>query len=481
MSAPRRLLLASRVRPFSLREISQRSKCSIMIEGDCTTLVNPINGDAKAFLLDRCFLLHRKCCFRLRDVFAGRSYNSFDPQSEAYIHNDQIFEDTGPAIASSIKNEHNVSVFVMGSPGTGKTHTLVGTQDDPGLIPRTLELLFACVLYCLSATRWLVHPVFLRYVENLNSGLEENFDHTTHLFGKVYDVGAEKWRDLLSSKHVTGGMPLKTDTLYGAYVSGLTKHKLATLDDCEGFLASVISASQSFGPSFHAIVTFDIVRVPQANPTAMRYTKVHLVRLSPSVGEASLIAQASKAPLPKDKAMTAWSSVMLALASATPGRTTVVPSRESVMTRLLHDSMVLLLTPFPQLSLLHHPRLLHAPPLLSARCHPPTCNTKILPTPSAASFVQKVNLFIFFYQRSLLIRPFPGNTDASSIRPDPLLLRPDLAGEWVPAAGGGWRWAYVRACAALRETMRALLTVYRYFAKPDGTVSSSVPNILASP
>jgi hypothetical protein len=71
------------------------------------------------------------------------------------------------------------------------------------------------------------------------------------------------------------------------------------------------------------------------------YTKVHFVRLSPSVGEASLIAQASKTPLPKDKAMTAWSSVMLALASATVGKTLVVPSRESVMTRLLHDSMVI--------------------------------------------------------------------------------------------------------------------------------------------
>jgi hypothetical protein len=31
----------------------QQSKCSIMIERDCTTLVNPITGDAKAFLLDR--------------------------------------------------------------------------------------------------------------------------------------------------------------------------------------------------------------------------------------------------------------------------------------------------------------------------------------------------------------------------------------------------------------------------------------------
>ena len=79
---------------------------------------------------------------------------------------------------------------------------------------------------------------------------------------------------------------------------------------------------------------------PNTKPCC-RYTKVHLVRLSPSVGEASLIAQASKAPLPKDKAMTAWSSVMLALAAAAPGKQPLVPSRESVMTRLLHDSVVI--------------------------------------------------------------------------------------------------------------------------------------------
>jgi hypothetical protein len=52
-----------------------------------------------------------------------------------------------------------------------------------------------------------------RYVENLNSGVEENFNHTTHLFGKVYDVSAEKWRDLMSAKHVTGGLALKMDAL----------------------------------------------------------------------------------------------------------------------------------------------------------------------------------------------------------------------------------------------------------------------------
>ena len=39
---------------------------------------------------------------------ACRSYNSFDPESEACVRNDKIFEDVGPAIASSIKNEQNV-------------------------------------------------------------------------------------------------------------------------------------------------------------------------------------------------------------------------------------------------------------------------------------------------------------------------------------------------------------------------------------
>ena len=110
----------------------------------------------------------------------------------------------------------------------------------------------------------------------MNSGVEENYSHTTHLFGKLYDVGAEKWRDLLSSKHVTGGLSLKTDALYGPYVSGLTKHKLATPEDCESFLASLISASQSFGSSLHAMVTFDIVRVPLAHPSAMRYCVSYL-------------------------------------------------------------------------------------------------------------------------------------------------------------------------------------------------------------
>ena len=277
---------------------------------------------------------------------------------------------------------------------------------------------------------------------------------------------AEKWRDLLNSKHVTGGLCLKTDALYGSYISGLTKHKLASLQDCEAFLASVISASQSFGTAFHTIVTFDVVRVPQANPSALRcftpsnpsavnqhrntvvmqhgrYTKVHLVRLSPSVGEASLIAQASKAPLPKDKAMTAWSSVMLALASAAVGKAPVVPSRESVMTRLLHDAMVMPLFKLQHLSPDVHLPTPSPPPSSHAtgRSMHHGCNRHSIPvSPAVQGFFKYVSLprahqrqnpFPFF---SIMLRVL--HVDASAMQtPRPCAPTPPCCVLTSPANG----------------------------------------------
>ena len=139
--------------------------------------------------------------------------------------------------------------------------------------------------------------------------------------------------------------------------------------------------------------------------------------------------------------MAAWSSVMLALASATPGKAPVVPSRESVMTRLLHDAMVATLLQFPLCTLLLIPpdRLHPALQSSSAPCPLPTSSTKTLRIHFAAWSAPKARRFPFscFFLASF------SPPDASCVRPDPLLLRPDLAGEWVPAAGGGWRWACV--------------------------------------
>ncbi len=37
---------------------------------------------------------------------------------------------------------YNVSMFAYGQTGTGKTHSMIGPPDDPGIIPKLLEEIF---------------------------------------------------------------------------------------------------------------------------------------------------------------------------------------------------------------------------------------------------------------------------------------------------------------------------------------------------
>jgi hypothetical protein len=40
---------------------------------------------------------------------------------------------------------YNVSMFAYGQTGTGKTHSMIGPADDPGIIPRLLEEIFVAM------------------------------------------------------------------------------------------------------------------------------------------------------------------------------------------------------------------------------------------------------------------------------------------------------------------------------------------------
>ena len=41
---------------------------------------------------------------------------------------------------------YNSTVFAYGATGAGKTYTMTGSQDKSGIIPRTLNDLFAAVI-----------------------------------------------------------------------------------------------------------------------------------------------------------------------------------------------------------------------------------------------------------------------------------------------------------------------------------------------
>lgn len=55
-----------------------------------------------------------------------------------------IFENVTPMIQSAFDG-YNVCIFAYGQTGSGKTFTMDGVEDNPGVIPRTVDLIFQAV------------------------------------------------------------------------------------------------------------------------------------------------------------------------------------------------------------------------------------------------------------------------------------------------------------------------------------------------
>lgn len=58
---------------------------------------------------------------------------------------EDIFEEVVGGPLASFMAGHHVLLFAYGPTGSGKTYTMQGTPEQPGLIPRTLDRLFRLV------------------------------------------------------------------------------------------------------------------------------------------------------------------------------------------------------------------------------------------------------------------------------------------------------------------------------------------------
>eukprot|EP00928_Gymnodinium_smaydae_P041826 TRINITY_DN2825_c0_g1_i1.p1 TRINITY_DN2825_c0_g1~~TRINITY_DN2825_c0_g1_i1.p1 ORF type:complete len:1318 (-),score=339.79 TRINITY_DN2825_c0_g1_i1:32-3430(-) len=65
----------------------------------------------------------------------------FDAVFEASCGQDEVFGECRDLVQSAVDG-YNVTVFAYGQTGAGKTHTMYGNPQDPGLAPRTIDTLF---------------------------------------------------------------------------------------------------------------------------------------------------------------------------------------------------------------------------------------------------------------------------------------------------------------------------------------------------
>ncbi|XP_049878009.1 kinesin heavy chain-like [Pectinophora gossypiella] len=122
--------LAIRVRPFTDRELkSEKDRVSVVsvVDGHTVTITNiKVNvsgaGDSRE---------------RVRRYTADYTFDSSccttDP---AYASQKKVFESVGREVMASVSRGSSACVLAYGQSATGKTHTMMGTADQPGLIPR---------------------------------------------------------------------------------------------------------------------------------------------------------------------------------------------------------------------------------------------------------------------------------------------------------------------------------------------------------
>lgn len=111
----------------------------------------------------------------------------------------EVYEATTKSLLDSVLDGYNATVFAYGATGCGKTHTITGTSQQPGIIFLTMQELF----------------------EKISERSEEKQTEITLSYLEIYN---ETIRDLLVPGGSKQGLMLREDCNQAVTVAGLTSH-----------------------------------------------------------------------------------------------------------------------------------------------------------------------------------------------------------------------------------------------------------------
>ncbi|CAL8306088.1 unnamed protein product [Boreogadus saida] len=245
----------------------------------------------------------------------------FDAFHDEQTTQQGVFLASVKPILPHILTGQNASVLAYGPTGAGKTHTMLGSREQPGVIPRAVKEVFNLV----------------RTQEEAQDGWGCSL---TMSYLEIYN---EKVLDLLSPS--TQDLPIREDKDRNILIPGLTQTPLASFADFDQHFvpASLNRTTASTklnqrSSRSHAILLIKVVRTQRAAPHRQKTGKLYLVDLAGSednrrTGNQGLRLKESGAI---NLSLFTLSKVVDSLNGGTGGR---VPYRDSKLTRLLQDSL----------------------------------------------------------------------------------------------------------------------------------------------
>ncbi|XP_066522284.1 kinesin-like protein KIF22 isoform X2 [Hoplias malabaricus] len=232
-----------------------------------------------------------------------------------------VFLSSVKPIIPYVLNGQNASVFAYGPTGAGKTHTMLGSQDHPGVIPRAVREVFQLVRSQERDQKDFKFSVGMSYLEIYNE--------------KVLDLLSPNPQDL----------PIREDKDRNIIIPGLTAISLSSfLDFHTHFLPASLNRTTAStklnqrSSRSHAILLIKVVKSQCVPPHRQLIGKLYLVDLAGSednrrTGNQGIRLKESGAI---NLSLFTLSKVVDCLNAGTVGR---VPYRDSKLTRLLQDSL----------------------------------------------------------------------------------------------------------------------------------------------
>ncbi|XP_070705026.1 kinesin-like protein KIF13B [Pempheris klunzingeri] len=311
--------VAVRVRPMNRREKDLKTKCVVEMKGNQTVLhpaITSLNkGDPrnqpKVFAYDYCF------------------WSMDESQKDKFEGQDVVFQCLGESLLDNAFMGYNACIFAYGQTGSGKSYTMMGTAEQPGLIPRLCSSLFS------------------RTVQEAREG--ENFTVEVS-YMEIYN---EKVRDLLDPKGNRQALRVREHKVLGPYVDGLSRLAVANYKDVESLMSEgnksrTVAATNMNEESSRSHAVFNIILTHtlmdlQSGTRGEKVSKLSLVDLAGSerAAKTGAAGERLKEGSNINKSLSTLGLVISALADQGAGKNKnkFVPYRDSVLTWLLKDSL----------------------------------------------------------------------------------------------------------------------------------------------
>ncbi|XP_040318088.1 kinesin-like protein KIF14 [Herpailurus yagouaroundi] len=308
------VIVAVRVRPFSKREKVEKASQVVFMNGEEIAVEHPDMKQVYNFIYDVAFW-------------------SFDESHPNYASQTTVYETLAIPLLERAFEGYNACLFAYGQTGSGKSYTMMGLSEEPGIIPRFCEDLFA--------------QVAKKQTQEVSYHLEMSF----------FEVYNEKIHDLLVCKGENGQrkQPLRVreHPVSGPYVEALSMNVVSSYSDIQSWLelgnkqrATAATGMNDKSSRSHSVFTLVMTQTKIESVEGEEHdhritSRINLIDLAGS--ERCSTAQTSGERLKEgvsiNKSLLTLGKVISALSEQANRKRGFVPYRESVLTWLLKESL----------------------------------------------------------------------------------------------------------------------------------------------